>query len=407
MKLLSDLPKNPKYCVLVEPLWSIFGGLIFFYVPLYMKEIGLNEVQMGIVTTVNMVFSFVLHFFGAPITNKLGRKNTTLIFDMIAWSIPMVIWAVAQNFYYFLAAAVINAFVRIVYVSWFCLLTEDTPPHLTAKPLALVNLLNIASGIFTPITGIFINKYGAISTMRIVYAAGAVSMTAMFLIRYSLVVETKAGLEIMRAHSDISFKDSFAKYINTVLNLIKRRSIQSMTGIYVLTTFTLSINFFQIIYLKEKLGFSASQISITPGISAVINVILFIVVIPKLSRYKSSTILIYSVALGLAGSLLFILIPAGSMVMLLLSTSMLAVSNFLVLTYRDSVFVESSGEHEKADAFSAIQTITVLGCMPAGYIGGLLYSINPIYPFLLISLLFGITLLLSVRLSRHTALPDF
>ena len=43
------------------------------------------------------------------ITDKLGRRLTTLIFDILSWSVPALISAIAQNFWYFLIAGVINS----------------------------------------------------------------------------------------------------------------------------------------------------------------------------------------------------------------------------------------------------------------------------------------------------------
>ena len=47
------------------------------------------------------------------ITDKLGRKRTTHLFDIVSWSIPCLIWAFSQNFTHFLIAAVINGLWRV------------------------------------------------------------------------------------------------------------------------------------------------------------------------------------------------------------------------------------------------------------------------------------------------------
>jgi len=67
---------------------------------------------------------------GGAITDKLGRKRTTFIFDIFSWAVPCLIWAFAQNFYYFLAAAFVNAVWRVTDNSWRCLLVEDTEGRL-------------------------------------------------------------------------------------------------------------------------------------------------------------------------------------------------------------------------------------------------------------------------------------
>lgn len=402
MKLLSDVSKNARVCILIEPLWAVFGGLIFFYLPLYMKEIGLTEIQMGLINTLSMLLSFVCYFFAAPITNKLGRKKTSLIFDIISWSIPMLVWAIAQNFYYFLIAGLVNAFVRIVYISWTCLVSEDTSENKRYKVFAIINLLTFGAGVFTPVTGLLIGKYGVAPTMRVLYILGFASMTTMFILRNALVTETKAGIEIMEAHLGVSMIESIKKSLRTIRSVYKDKTVILLTLIYVLTSFIVSMNFYQILFLKEHLGFNAWQVSLTPSIGAVLNLLLFIFILPRIRQHNDEKLLVVSLVVGVAGALLFLLIPHGSMFLLLCSTSLLAISNYVVPTYRDSVFMNTVGEHEKADAFSAVQTITVLACIPSGYISGLLYSINPTFPFILILIMFFATLIISLNLYLHS-----
>ena len=39
--------------------------------------------------------------FAGVITDKLGRRLATAIFDVLAWVIPCIIWASAQSYWYF------------------------------------------------------------------------------------------------------------------------------------------------------------------------------------------------------------------------------------------------------------------------------------------------------------------
>jgi len=113
MSFLKDLTRNSRVCIIVEPMWAVFGGLIFFYAPLYMESIGLTHVQIGLASTATIFMNFLCNLFASSIVNRLGRRRTSLIFDLISWSVPMFIWAVAQNFWHFMAASLINGFVEL------------------------------------------------------------------------------------------------------------------------------------------------------------------------------------------------------------------------------------------------------------------------------------------------------
>ena len=97
-KLLSleGLPRNARNAIMLEPLWAVFGVVILYYAPLYMAGIGLSSTQIGLVGSISLACSFVFQTLAAPITNRMGRKRTTLVWDLISWTIPMLIWAFSQ-----------------------------------------------------------------------------------------------------------------------------------------------------------------------------------------------------------------------------------------------------------------------------------------------------------------------
>ncbi len=408
MKIFSGFARNTRYLLALEPMWAVFGGLIFYYAPLYMKELGLTEINMGIINTAGLFVAFVCHLLAAPITNRLGRKRTTLIFDVISWSIPMIIWAFARSFWAFFIAAAINALVRIVYVSWMCLMIEDSEPATRSRMFGILYILNYATGLFTPLSGLLIMKYGTVPVLKVLYIAGFFSMTLMFLIRNKLVHETAVGLELMKQHSGISFFASMKSNFSVIRNVARDKTIILAGLIYVFTSFILSMNFFQILFMKESLGFTSSELSLVPACSAVINTLMFLFVLPRLGRFREEKMLSVFLVVSALGSLLFIFIPHRSLVLLLMVTSLIAVGGFFTQTFRDTVFMNKLGEHEKADMFAAVQTVTTLICIPSGYIAGYFYSISPYLPFVTIFILFSATSLISLTLHRRptSIVPD-
>ena len=104
LKLLQDLPKNSRYSILLEPVWAIPGTIVLFYAPLYMKEAGLSDIEIGLINSVNLYFAFIFQLFaGSYVRISWGETNNADL-DLLAWSVPMFIWAFSQNFWLFLIA---------------------------------------------------------------------------------------------------------------------------------------------------------------------------------------------------------------------------------------------------------------------------------------------------------------
>ncbi|HPD42449.1 MAG TPA: MFS transporter, partial [Anaerolineae bacterium] len=184
---LRRLRGNARGCVLTEPLWGIPFNLYAPYASLYMLAFGLDDRQIGLFASIGMFVQVIWTVLSGAITDKLGRKRTTLIFDLISWSVPTLIWAIAQNATYFLIAAIVNATWRVTHNSWNCLLVEDTDADLLVDIYSWIYIAGLLAAFVAPATGLFVGRFGLVPTVRALYLLAFVMMTAKFIILNSLV----------------------------------------------------------------------------------------------------------------------------------------------------------------------------------------------------------------------------
>lgn len=148
---LRSLRGNPRGCVYFEPLWGIPFNLYAPYVSIYMIALGLTDKQIGLILSISTLFQVFFALISGVVTDKLGRKLTTLIFDILSWSVPALISAVAQNFWYFLVAGIINSVWRITHTSWSCLLVEDADQDQLVDIYTWIYIANLFVGFIAPL----------------------------------------------------------------------------------------------------------------------------------------------------------------------------------------------------------------------------------------------------------------
>jgi MFS family permease len=157
-RTLRELRGNARGCVFTEPLWGIPYNLYAPYFSVYMLALGLTDAQIGTVTSVGLVFQIFWAMMSGAITDKLGRRRATLISDFVSWSIPCLIWAVSQNFTYFLVGAIFNSVWRVSHTSWTCLLVEDTDPKLLVDVYAWIYIANLVVAFIAPFGGLLLER---------------------------------------------------------------------------------------------------------------------------------------------------------------------------------------------------------------------------------------------------------
>ncbi len=394
---LSDLPNNTKYCIVLEPMWAIFGTVVLFYAPLYMKATGVNEIQIGIITSVSLYFGAMFHFLAGSITNKFGRKRTTFLFDLLSWSVPMIIWVVAQNFWYFLIAGIINATSKVVNVSFNCLLIEDVGVKSRSKVYGIIYVIICSGGLLTPVSGSIMSKYEIIPTMKLIYVLGAIIMTLMFILRNRFVNETRAGVELMNKYEGVNILCGIKNSLKNAKNAIKDKNLRLMVAIYIITNFIVQMNIFLVLFYKDHLGFNELELSFIPVVGAIANILLYIRLVSKNNKLSDERNLVRGILMSVLSTISIIIIPRGNVLILLTVSALLAVSTLMMQTYRDSILVNRIDELEKADMLSAIQTVTTLMIIPSGYISGILYNSSPKLLFIIMAAMYAITLIIALR----------
>lgn len=108
------LKGNTRISVLFEPLWGIPFVLFNFYLSLYMKEVGITDKEIGYLISLGFIVGTVFALISGVITDRLGRKKTTIIFDFISWPLAIVLYAISNSFWMFALATFTNSIVRIV-----------------------------------------------------------------------------------------------------------------------------------------------------------------------------------------------------------------------------------------------------------------------------------------------------
>ena len=151
---LTRLPPNARGCLLYEPLFLIPYSMFGTYATIYMFEMGMSETAIGWITTLTLLVQVFSSFISGYLTDRLGRKWALLYFDLLSWTVGTLLWAISQNIWFFIAAAVVNGFQRVPSTAFYCLLVEDTEPKDRTYVFSVLQFVAMLGGLFAPARGI-------------------------------------------------------------------------------------------------------------------------------------------------------------------------------------------------------------------------------------------------------------
>jgi DHA1 family tetracycline resistance protein-like MFS transporter len=387
---LISLRGNPRGCVYTEPLWGIPFHLYSPYVSIYMIALGLAEKQIGLILSISWGFQIVLALLSGAVTDKLGRRRTTLIFDLLSWTIPALIWAVAQNFWYFLAAGIINSVWRIVHNSWSCLLVEDAKPGQLVDIYTWIYIANLLVGFVAPLAGVLIGIFSLVPTMRGLYAFAAFMFTLKAVVTYWMTEETAQGKVRLQETRDQSIFHVLSGYKGVLYELLRTPLTLYTAGIMLVISISslISGNFWAII-VTEKLHIPAENIAFFSFIKSAIMLVFFFVVMPRLNKMHFKVPMVVGFLGFVTSQVVLITTPELGYPSLILSVFLEACSFAAVSPLVDQMMVLTISARERARIQSILYVGIILLTSPFGWIAGTLSEIHKDLPFVLNIVLFA------------------
>lgn len=401
---LRRLRGNARGCVLTEPLWGIPFNLYAPYASIYMLAFGLNDRQIGFLASVGMAIQVIWTLLSGAITDKLGRKRTTFLFDFLAWSIPTLIWAIAQNYTYFLVAAVVNATWRVTHNSWNLLLVEDTDPELLVDIYSWVYIAGLLAAFVAPATGLFVGRFGLVPTVRALYILAFVMMTAKFIILNAMVTEPQQGIVRMQETRHEHLLSVLQGSGPVLREILHTPATLYIAGLMILLNIASSIRgTFWSILAAEELHISTSTIALYPFVKSIMMLIFFFLVMPRLQQGRAHRPMLFGLAGLIVSQIILILTPPGNYLILFLSTALEGFSVPAAYTMLDALTVTTVNAIERARIMALLNLAVILGSSPFGWIGGELSALNRRLPFVLVTVIFVLSGLLTLLASRAAA----
>ena len=401
LRVLADNRGNPRTLVLIEPLWGIPYNLISPFATLYMYTQGITDLQIGLILSITMVVQVLLSFFGGILSDKLGRKFTTMMGDFFGWAMACLVWAVSNNFWAFLAAALLNCFEQINQTAWYCLLIEDARPKDLVGLYTWVNIGGLVAIFFAPLSGLFISSYSIVPVVRVLYILFALTMLIKTFITFRFCRETKQG-QIRRAETrGVSILHMLGEYRQLIPSLLKNRSVLKAVAVSVILYITnmVSTNFFGL-YVTQRLGLSENLLALFPILNDAVMLIFMVGLQHRMNAAKFRLPLWIGLALYAVGALVLIFSPADSLLFVLLYVFVAAVAAALVNPRKDALLQLNLTSQERARLNALIMASTIALSSPFGYLAGWLSSLDRRLPFVFTLLLFVAAILVVCRIQE-------
>jgi len=392
VSFLIRLKGNAKPCILTEPLFGIPVNLYMPFVVLFMFGLGLGDVEIGIILSVGLGSQLIFAFLAGVLTDKYGRRWTTFIAELFAWSVPTLLWAFSQNFWWFAAAAFFNGARNITMVSYECLWVDEVKDSKTINMFfnwaAICMQLSV---FFAPIAGILVQQHGVVPVVRVLYFFAFVSLTLKFTLLFFFCHETERGHERMEATAGKSifrllwgYKDVFVQ-IGKSSEMKRALVLLSLEGIAIMI-----IAGFFALFATQNLELPEAFLAYFPILRAAVMLVFMFGGQGFLNRFEPLKVMLAGLLLYVVAFVWLLSAPVGNWLWLAAFIAMEACAGALFLPRMRGLAAHYIEPTERARIRSLFHVIVLAITTPFGYLAGRLSDIDRQYPFILVLAIFVI-----------------
>lgn len=384
---LRSLKGNQKSFIQTEPLWAIPNNLILPFASIYMSALGLQDSQIGMTASLGLILQLVWGLFSGAIADKYGRRKMLLVFGIISWTIPCLLWATAQNYAFFLLAVFFNSMWRVMGNCFSCMINEDGNLDKLVNIYTIFSLIGIMAGFLSPITGFFIGKYSLVPVMRGIYLLSFIMMTVKFLLQYHISYESETGKQRkLECEGQSIFTLTFSGSKVFFASLIQPGLLLCILFVALLTCFDTIQDIFWSLFVSKVYHISDSLLSVFPFVKSAIMLGAYILIVPHININRIKHPLLAGVLLHITGLLVLMVFSASASemsVVVFISAICQALALAILAPLCETLMSVSIPSEGRARINSFIYAVILLLSTPAGAIAGALSQHNRILPLVL------------------------
>jgi MFS family permease len=388
---------NARAAIFTEPLWGIPQNLIAPFATLYMYSLGVNDLQIGYIVTLGMATQIITAMLGGVITDKFGRRRSLAIGDFVAWVVPYFMWAVAQNVWWFVAAAILHSLMQMSDSAWSCLVIEDSESRQMINFWSLVQVAGLLAVFFAPVSATLVARYDFLSVIRGLYFSAGIIMAAKVFILYRHSRETETGMRRMAETKGQSVFAVLLGYRGVFLKIVRNPAMRLILIVTVINRiYMIPGGSFFGLYITQNLRIDQRYLAIFPMVRAAVMMLIFFVFQNAINRIPFKTAYLIGIGCYIINLSVLLTLPPGMLYPFFFYIILEAVAFALLFSRRMSLAAWFTEPKDRA-RINSLMMILVLGVTaPFGSLIGFLSSVDRRLPFMLNFIWFGVTALIVI-----------
>ena len=398
-KAFDFMRGNFLVLTVTQVLERFFRSMVMPYASLYVLALGGMSAQIGMINSLRPLAGLFVFPLAGYFTDRAGRVRLIALARFLSGA-TLMIYVFAPSWEWIALAALLQGFMVFQFPPTSAIIADSLSPEKRGTGIATMNTLASSLAMFSPyIAGLVLDSYGAIFGMKVLYGLLAVASFISALVNLRYLKETRTVAGDGEPHTGI--REIFRGAYGGIPSMLRRlpRTTRALGAIITLTFVANAISSpFWVVYAVEQIGLSSVEWGLILLVEAALRTVLYIPAGMLVDRYGRAKSLIASLAISLVSIPLFVFSTrfvevllirmAVALVNVLFSPACSALiadtvprdirGRVMAAFGRGTILVGASGGGTGGPGMGFLITLPV---MVASLAGGILYAMDPAYPW--------------------------
>ncbi|MEK7475006.1 MAG: MFS transporter [Candidatus Coatesbacteria bacterium] len=394
------LSRNAQILALTSFFWTLPTAFSVVYLRIFMREQGLSEIEIGTISSTQVLFQIAGSFCGGWIADRIGWKRALVFLDLCLWPTAMICYATATSYTGFLAGACVEGFQWVVVPAWISLLLSGTPRARRPFLFALGGLNFMGGGLLVPLGAPLVRAWGVSNTVRGIFVFGAALMITGIAIRWRTVKDRTPGHAARRVRR-AGLRGLLHGHGHAFRTILARPVLRLMFFYQLLMRMAIVVGFtYGYLYLTDPRGLALdkARISVLPLINSAMVVAALVFINPMIRLARIHRFFYLGLGLRMTYLLAIVLAPAGALWIVMGAMVAEGLGFGILWSTANTYWANQMRDDERPRITALANVLFMVMTAPAPAIAGALYVHNPRAPFVMMLAFFSTALALQVAM---------
>lgn len=391
------MKKSPIFVLFVTIFLDLLGfGIIIPILPIFIKELGAQDFQVGLIAAIYPVMNFMFSPFWGTLSDRFGRRPI-ILWSVVITAIAYLVFANAQVLIVVFLSRMLSGIGSANISVAQAYIADVTSPGERAKSMGLIGAAFGLGFIFGPSLGGYLKSISSPGSVDMVGYVTAGLCVINFILAYFMLPES-----LKEKQKEVRFN---FRVVTGIVRELRKPSIRELLMINFI--FTVAFMLMQIscsLMWKEVSNLSDEYIGYVFTFIGIATAIVQGGLVGRLvKQFGETKLLVIGSLLMMIGMVMLPLVAIDYFIPLeLFALALIALANGCLTPNISSLLSKVAAPSEVGQTLGVNQSFGSLARAFGMGLSGVLYSLNYFTPFLAGAALMGICLALTTSLKRKT-----